>query len=274
MNFDKLEYLDADLEQAPRTLTISGKGRASYESHTNAYRPDDPEIGFYETTMSQTELDSLRSRLLTPPFKDLPDHWGKVRPSERYRRIRITTAGEAIQKLAGASLAIGPGLQELFVYLDKIVIEVMRHPRQTLRSELSQVTVNAGRVLTATLTLSNSGSQPTLCRDPSSMLKASDGHLELEAWPDKADVRAADVMTFEVKRVTKQGSKGAKRAESPLVEISPQGSVAFRLEAQFPKTNAGIHHVRVKYESLVQQLEGYQLVYGQLFSRTTKASIP
>lgn len=274
MNFDKLEYLSAELEEAPETLTIKADGRALFEAHTNAHKPDHPEIGIYETTLDGGELAQLRGRLSNPPFESQGDNSGKVMPSDRYKRIRLTAGPQRIEKLYGSKGPIPPAVRDLIDYLEKMVTEVSRYPRQTLRSELSQVTINADRVLTATLTLSNNGSQPTLCRDPSSMLRASDGHLELEAWPDRVDVRAADMMTFEVKKATKQGSKGAERVASPLIEIPSQGSVAFRLEAQFPKTDAGIHHVRVNYESLVQQLEGYQLVYGQLFSRTTKASIP
>lgn len=275
MNFEKLEYFNAELEEAPQTLTISAAGVAFYESHTNAHQPDRPEIGNYQTSLGEAELGSLRNRLDNPPFRDLADHWGKVMPSDRYKRIRVTTGSESLEKLFGTSVHITAPAAELIDYLNQLAAEVSRSPRQTLRSELSQVAVSSERLLTATLTLFNDGGQPTFCRHPVDMLDAPDGHLKMEAWPDKpaGSLSAEDVMIFPVEKVVKPESK-AGHTNSSILEIPSKASQSLRLEAQFPKASAGAYVIRINYESLVKQLEGRQLVYGELFSRTIKANAP
>lgn len=275
MNFEKLEYFNAELEEAPQTLTINNAGEAFYESHTNVHQPDRPEIGNYQTTLGAAELSSLRNRLSNPPFRDLPDHWGKVMPSDRYKRIRVTVGAESLEKLFGTSGQITPAAADLIDYLNQLATEVSRTPRQTLRGDLSQIAVNSQRRLTVTLTLFNDGIQPTFCRHPANMLGAPDGHLKLEAWPDKpvGSLSANDVMTFPVEQVTKPAPE-ASPANSLVIEIPPKGSASLRLEAQFPGASAGAYLIRISYESLVRQLDGRLLVYGELFSRTIKASVP
>ena len=275
MNFDKLEYLKAELEEAPETLTIDATGQALYESHTNAHQPDRPEIGNYETKLDDDELAHLRSRLSSPPIRDQPDHWGKVMPSDHYKRIRVTAGSEKIEKLFGTTAPIAPGARDLLDQLDRVASAVSHYPRETLAIELSQIVVGSSRSATGLLKLSNSGTKTAFCRHPGSMIDAPDGSLVLEVWPDKptSTLHAADVVTFNVRRVTRVKKADVDEMDARVIKIPSKGSVDFRLEATFPSATAGGYVIRVTYESFVSQLGGRQVIYGQLYSRTIKVAI-
>lgn len=276
MRFDRIEYLNAVLEEAPQSLIIDASGRARYESHSNAETPDHAEIGNYETTLARERVEQLSGALDNPPFGSLPDHWGQVLPSDHYRRIRLVTRTETIEKMVGTRQPVNPALRELIRQLDEIANEVARHPRQILRIELAQAGISSTGEMTATLTLSNSGTEPVAYRNPVRMIGADDAHLSLQIWPDKpaSELRAEDMFTVDVETATAARPSGGGEADPAVITIPSAASVSFRLQARLPSSRAGTYLTRALYETLTRAIEGNPVMTGEVFSRTVKVNIP
>lgn len=276
MRFERIEYVKAEMEQAPQRLTIDAAGNAHYESHSNAETPDHPEIGIYETVLPRARVEGLSSALDNPPFSGLPDHWGQVMPSDHYRRIRLVTRTETIEKLVGTRAPVDPNLRELIRQLDEIAAEVARHPRQTLRLELAEVSINSSGALTGTLTLSNSGVEPTAIRNPASMIEADDARLFLQMWPDKppSELRATDTFTVNLESVAAAGQSSAGQPVPSVITLQPAASVSFRINGRVESQRAGVYVVRAFYTTTTRTIEGNTVIIGELFSRMMRANIP
>ena len=276
MSFEKLEYSVAELETAPHLLTVQADGRARYETHSNAGWPELPEIGAYETTLAPDELRALNQALAAPPFKDLPDHWGRVPSGDRVRRIRLTSAGESAEKLVGTREPVDPRTQNLIRLLDQLAAQVARKPVQVLRLTLSQAAVDADGVLTATLTFASVGPQALVCRNPVGPPVPAPPTVLVEAWPDKP---AGQLTAYDVVRgaasamqvVTLPPTAGADQPGLPL----PSGqSAAFQLRASPGFRVAGTHVVRVRFVNDLREAASAPLVYGEIYSSMVKVQVP
>jgi hypothetical protein len=275
MKFEKIEYLSAEMEEAPQTLTVNGTGLVRYESHSNSATPDHPEIGIYETILPG-EVEALSQLLDSPPFGDLPDHWGRVMPSDRYKRIRVTTKSGTVEKLVGSAEPIHAKLREIISQLDRIVAETSRHPQQTLRLQLNQTAISAAGELTATLELSNTGIQSLTCRNPVTMATAPDGHLALQVWPDKPqnELRAEDMITVGVQTVTELRPAGVNQTGSSVLIIPSQGSASFQIQTKLAVKSHGRYVIRAEYANTARQLAGKPVIVGEVFSRAVNTNIP
>ena len=275
MKFQKIEYFYPSMEEAPQLLTIDANGRARYESHSNEATPDYPEIGIFQTTLSGDDMESLRSLLTNPPFRDLPDHWGRVRPGEIYRRIRVAAGTETVEKLVSEREPVDGKLQNVINRLDQIIAQAMRHPVQTLHSELSQVSADSAGAVTATLTLSNRGTENIWVRNPLSMSNAPDAHLSFQAWPDKpaSDLRAEDQVSAQVVKVEDIGRAKANAAEQAVIELPPRATVSFRIHASLPLRGAGAYLGRVEHTNGAARLVDKSLFVGELFSRPVRFDV-
>jgi hypothetical protein len=274
MKVNKIEYLVAEMEEAPQTLTIDDTGLARYASHTNSATPDLPEIGIYQTKLPGG-LESLSNQFNNTSFKQLPDHWGRVLPGERYKRIRVTVGSETVEKLIGTHEPIDSRLKTLIDKLDQIVIDVSRHPYQILRIDLSQATVDPKGELTATLALSNGGIQSFLCRNPMDMMNAPDAHIKVQAWPDKPSsaLRAEDVVSADISKLSDLPSPGISQLSMPVIEIPSKATASFRITSSLPlKEATGAFLVRVVYENQANPVKGHQVIYGELFSKTVRVN--
>lgn len=276
MRFERIEYRHAQMEQAPQLLTIDMSGRARYESHSNSATPDHPEIGNYETVLPAQRVEALSRALDNPPFANLPDHWGQVMPSDHWRRIRLVTGTETIEKMVGTRQPVDPTMRELIRQLDEIAAEVARHPRQTLRLELAEVNINSSGALSATLTVSNSGAEPAAVRNPASMIEAEDARLFLQMWPDKpaSELRASDTFTVNLESLTVAGQSSAGQSVPSVITLQPAASVSFRLNARIESQRAGVYMVRAFYTTTTRTVEGDTVIIGEVFSRMIRVNIP
>ncbi|MGH9900936.1 MAG: hypothetical protein ACRD68_03750, partial [Pyrinomonadaceae bacterium] len=193
-----------------------------------------------------------------------------------YRRVRVITAAETIEKLVGEREPVDAAMRELIGRLDQIAAKVSQHPLQTLRAELSLVTINEGRSVMATLTLSNRGTQPAVCRNPLVMTNAPDAHLTIEAWPDKppSELRAEDQVSAGVQGVEMTGRPAGAQAPPAVVEIPPHGSAPFRIYAVLPLKGAGPYAVRALYMNTAGRAGDRPLIVGEVYSKTVTAVAP
>ena len=276
MKFDKIEYLISELPEAPDVLTVEANGLARYELHSNETTPEHPEIGTYQTTLSVAEIQSLEKLLDAPPFKSLPDHWGKVRSGERSRRIRVIARSEKSEKLVGSRAPVDPAMRRVIDALDQVILKVKSHPEQTLRIKLIQVTVSPGKMLTAVLSLSNSGSELLSCRNPSNMMGGTDCQLSFQAWPDKprSDLRPEDLTIVNPTDVHPLDSSGRPSDITPFIEVAPGATISFRVHSMLVVRNTGRYVIRVFYANSAKEVSGRRVLVGQLFSETVKVNIP
>ncbi len=275
MKFDKIEYLITGTSTTPTVLTVEASGVARYESPTNETTPGFPEIGTYQTTLPAAEVQSLGTVLDTPPFQDLPDHWGKVRSGERSRRIRVVTGSATSEKFIGFSEAIAPTMLRVISALDQTVAKVRTHPHKTLRIQVAEVAVGPDRGLTAVLTLSNTGTMPTICRTPPGMIAGEGCQLVVQAWPDKprSELRPGEVLFAKVAGAEAVQASDTSAA-APCREFAPKAPASFRIRATLEGRNAGAHLVRVIYGNKSPQAGGREVLVGDLFSDAVRVVIP
>lgn len=271
MRFDTLEYKVGDLPEDPQTLVINRLGQARFASHTNRRTIDRPEIGLYEMVLPAEEVTALVSLMEDPPFKTLPDHWGRVLSGDRYRRIRVVEGAETVEKLIGTREAVDPTLQAVIDRLDRLVDAVEQHPRKTLRIELADPAVTADGDLTATLTLSGTGSLTAVVRHPAALLNAPDGRLVFQLWPDGSDAR--DLFLVAVDRVTERKDAGESPDDSAVLELPTGQAVAFRVHAAPGELEAGPYRCRIAYATFTGEVEDQRVLTGEVFSRNVPVAI-
>lgn len=276
MNLEKLEYSKTVSMKPPQTLRISGSGRAEYVSHSNRATPDRPEIGRYETTLPAGEMELLRQALQDPPLRSLPDHWGRVPAGNPCSRIRVTIGSESFEKLAGTAEPVDPRLGAFMAHLDRLIMNVMEHPRQTLSIALLEPRVDADRLFIATLVLSNRGTAPFFCRSPGEVLTHAQGRLCIQAWPDKpaSALQAGEVATTAVAQVEPVSPSTRQVADSTMMEIPPGKSISLRLRTTLPMKRAGPCALRALYEASTDEAAGREVIGGELFSTVIKVNIP
>jgi hypothetical protein len=274
MNFDRLEYQVGELAVAPQLLTIDRDGHARYESHTNWGALDRPEIGTYEMTVPNAELQNLGSALGSRPFNSLPDHWGKVKPGDRYRRVRVTTGGATAEKLVGTKEGIDAALAAVLDRLDAIVALISSHPRQVLRVELRQPSLGGGATLTFVMVLSATGTEQVSCRNPIDLVAGENGSVSISLWPDTpaSELRPADTRDPRVKTI-RQLRPPATTAVGPILELRPGESAEFQVDAVLPVIQPGNVVVRVAYANFIPLRNNRNVMVGELMSRTTSMAV-
>jgi hypothetical protein len=274
MQFSKLEYFNSVMEQKPDILTIDNSGLARYESHSNVETPHHPEIGIYEKNLTHDEIELVRRMLDDPPLKSIPDHWGSVLPSDRYKRIRVTFGTETLEKLIGTKEPVEPSLRALFAQLDRVVAQVHAQPQQTLHSTLTEIRASPDGVVMAELLFYNSGIHPVLCRNPVNLLAAPNGKLTIELWPDNPPgvLRAEDSVSADVKQVVTVRLPSSVQAGHEIIEIPPKESASFRVRANVRVKYAGVYVARIKYMTTAEEISGDKPIVGELFSNTVKVN--
>lgn len=266
MNFDRVEYTIATMEEAPQVLVVEADGKATCEAHSNMYSQKDPQIGTYQTTLTPAQLQELNAALSEPPFDSVPDHWGKVAPAEYYQRIRVVSGAKTIEKLVTPRLPIDPRMQAVLKLLDQITAKVKSHPLRTLAIQITRCELK-GHSLRIVFALTNSGKDPIIIRSPVALIKASDGALEVQAWPDRKDVRAD-----EVKHIAVESLKSALPESAGPLEIKPEVSRPYGLvgEVDLP---AAPYVARVEYRSVKKEWDGAKLLYGELLAVPEKITV-
>lgn len=272
MSFSTIEYLVAERPETPETLTIDSHGNARYASHTNLGAPDRPEIGTYAMTLSASDLEAVAA-LADPSFKDVPDHWGKVRPGDLSRRIRVTSGGATVEKLVGTKLPVDANLRMATATLDRIIKATLDHPVATLRIELSQAAVDPRAGLSALLSFNNRGTDPTLFRSPFDLLPGENGWLTVELWPDKpaSDIASEDVVRATVTKVELVDPTDPAIPTRQGLTLASKATMSFRVRAKLEKPKAGPSLVRLAYASFA----GPQgALVGEVLSQPAKVDVP
>jgi hypothetical protein len=252
MKLQKVEYLVGDLPEHPQRLTIT-RDEIRYESHSNLSRPASLGIGVFERLLSKGEIEAIESELEPVSFRSLPDHHGQVLSGDRWRRIRLTSGDETIDKLVGTKLPINPALQKTIDWLDRLVDDTTRRPRSVLQMSLQDATLGRDGEFSATIILSGAGDQPVMFRPPRGQPDAPDGLLTLYWWPDspgapKANVQSAPVIS----------QVSAVRAPGVLA--------TFRIRSRLEGISAGSFAVQVRYFNMAPKLDTSDVLVGQLFS--------
>jgi hypothetical protein len=275
MQFSKLEYLYSVMEQKPDILTIDNSGHARYESYSNVETPYHPEIGAYEKDLSRNEMELLQRMLDNPPLENTPDHWGRVRPSDHYKRIRVRFGAKTLEKLVGTREPVEPSLRALIDHLDRTVAQVRTQPQLTLRSTLSEMRASPAGVVMAKLSLFNSGTQPVLCRNPAKLLAAPDGKLAIELWPDKPPgvLQAEDSISADVGEVVTVRLPVNVPIEHEIVQIPPKESASFRIRANVQLKKVGVYMARLLYMTTAEEINGRIPLVGELYSAPMQVTV-
>jgi|GEM_PF-2410827 len=276
MDFETIEYLDSELPVAPQKLNIDRQGHARFESHTNWSSLDVPEMGVYQTTLAETELQQLAATLTTPPFQSLPDHWGKVRPGDRTQRIRVTTNGTATEKLVGSSDPIDPGLKRVLDLLSRVAVAAKQQPLQVVRLDLQQANIGQdGATLSLTLSLTNIGTDPVAVRSPGHLVPEANGSLSITLWPNApaTQLKPEDQRIALVTSV-RASAPPATASAAITLELAPGASAEYIAELALPSAAPGSTNVRLTYANYVERPEQREVLVGELLSRPTLINLP
>lgn len=262
MSFERLEYLDGVMAEAPQVLTVLASGHARYETHTNERAPDRPEIGVYETMLPAATVRALAALLLHPPFASLADHSGRIPSGDGYRFVAVTDDGETVEKKVGPDEPVGAGLRKVLDSLDRIVADVRQHPARVLRLALADPAVDADGVLRATVELSNPGPQPIAVADPAGLAAAGDGWLVLHCWADRPD---ADVMA--TVRPSSVAAPPGAAVEGGRLRIAPGGVLPVAVVATVGVERRRGHVCRASLASFRDAGGEPPLMRGEVLSR-------
>lgn len=275
MNFEKLEYQVGEIPEAPQLLEIEASGHARYYSHTNETTPSVPEIGIYETTLSAAEMHSLEQLLAEPPIGTLPDHSGRVRSGELYRRLRVAFDGAVVDKLVGPREPVVGDLNRVFERMEQIVTQTRSHPFRVMGVDLQRPGIENGRrVLTVQMTLSNRGQETVKCRNPLAWKDTSSGWFFLEIWPGppaSADAGAVTVLTPNQLEVI---AGSTVDAAAPVLVLERGASASFRVSAPLPGVHSGNYVVRLHFASTTDRIQAQTVLRGELLSKTVKVTVP
>ncbi|MBI5868284.1 MAG: hypothetical protein HZB43_08375 [candidate division Zixibacteria bacterium] len=276
MRFDRLEYIQNEFPGSPNTLVIDGNGQVGYESHSNEATPKVPEIGTWRMSLRADTMDTLRKLLDSPPINSLPDHWGRLRPGEDSRRIRVVAGSDTVEKLVGYREPVDPGMQKVIDALDQIVVEAQTHPLNVMRIALEQPSVSPDRVLSITLSLSNPGSEPLTCRNVATMIGESDGQLSFQAWPDKprSELKSEELLVLSPTSIKDTSPDGNSRSTPACLELLPGKSISRLIRLPFASSTTGGYLIRAVYMNPATQLEGHPVLAGELYSLPIPVTIP
>jgi hypothetical protein len=263
MKFDRIEYQYAASMAGANTLIVQADGRARYESHTSSA---EAQIGRYETRLAPAEIEALDRAIADPPLSGLRDHAGRVRPGERYTRVRMTLGATTIDKMVGTEEPVDAGLGRVIDSLKVIIDKVMRHPREVLRMDASALAVDGHATLTATLRFSNPGTQAIAWLPPS-------GHLTVRAWPDKpaADFVPGDL--FELRGAQVSCVAATPGAPAAIAHLAPGGEAVFQVSATVAPRASGIHVIQLIYENTTEQVDAQPALVGQISAPTAKLEL-
>jgi hypothetical protein len=276
MKFDRIEYTKNEFPGAPNTLMIAGDGHVQFESHSNEAEPDDPEIGVWRTSLSPDQMESLAKLLESPPFRSLPDHWGRLRPGEDSRRIRVVSGADTTEKLVGYREAVDSSMQRVIDIMDRIVALVRPHPFQVLRISVADVVAKPDGTLSLVLSLTNPGTDSLICRNPATMTGGSDAQLTFQAWPDKPkdQLDSEDMMQLTPTAIDDPHSPDKMRTGPAMLELAAGATVSYGLRMSVGTGISGPYLIRALYMNPSKQIEGRAVFAGELYSRTTNVTFP
>ena len=272
MKFERIEYLVGELAEAPQEFDIEATGLSRYISHTNESTPKLPEIGIYETMLSDSDIQWLTGALTNPPFASLPDHSGRIPSGSGYRFVRVFSESQAIDKKVGAEEPINPDLRKIINWLDQTIIKVAQHPKEVLRIELTQTGFNSEHMLTAIFVMSNPGVRSISCRDPQALLSASNGWLSAHLWSDQPD--AKDMMSIKVKHIEVVSSVRELQGDKSVLVIPPKSSASFRIRVTVPIEESGMYFCRLSYANFAKRIADSNLIVGELLTNPVKTAVP
>jgi len=254
MTLQKVEYLVGDLSEYPQQLTITQDG-IKYESHSNLGRPASLGIGVYERPFSKEEMEAIESEFDRVSFQSLADHYGQVLSGDRWRRIRLTSGGETIEKLVGTKLPINPTLQKTIDWLDRLVDETTQHPRRVLQMSLQDATLDRDGEFSATMTLIGVGDQKVMFRPPQGQLDSPEGSLVLYWWPYDPGAPKKNVQYTRAISI------------SQISTAKTHGALAtFRIQSRLEEISLGTFIVQIQYSNMLPKFDAFDVLIGQLYS--------
>jgi hypothetical protein len=280
MDFITVRYIEVVLPEAPQDLIVQQDGTARYVSYTNAQDIARPDIGIYEARLSPEAVSMLRKRLDKDPLADLPDHSHLAIPSGiESRTVVIDTPDGRVVKMVSRADPVDPRLEDVFSYLDDIVRSLIPYPRQVLRLETTEISVQAGGEMTVGLSVTNIGRAGLRFRNPADILRQGDGELTVEIWPAAP---APDLMWSEQKvfsapaAATLEGGPPAGEARDPeaaAYHLGPGAAMTFRLAGRIGGVK-GPHVGRVVYANHVDAVDGEAVMVGSVYTSTTEFEHP
>jgi hypothetical protein len=273
MKFDSLTYTVAEMMGPPQKLTIQANGEARYESHSNNSTPDTPEIGFYEMILPPPVMEVLERDLDNPPFEKLADHSGRIASGDRAKRISVVSGSHTIQKMAGTTEPVDPGLERLLSRLDRVTVELMKHPKQVLRMEVSDVALDDSGMLTLDFVLSNGGSETVKCANP--LLPTGGPGLSIRGWPDKQAPLSSVGEPFGISTVkaTELGTPHGEARTETVVAIDAGKQIAFHASARLAAPGPQTYLVQLAYQNTTEIPGGAPVMIGELFSKIVKLQV-
>lgn len=269
MDFQFIEYVTAERPQYPNTLRIDSSGSAHAEQRFSGAMNSLGDIGYFESKLSRADVGELSLLVQDERFHRAPDDAGKLLPGASHRIVRVQEQSAAIEKTIQWEKTPEPVLARLFGALDRSLDRVRSSPIRVLRVQLTAVNVDRQGSLSAVLTLTNPGPKPVRVRSPLAMGAGSGSGLQIEAWPDRAGVRAEDVVRAPVMRVENQ----TQLAEPAVIDLPPGQFYAYRVYASPQWRTREPHQVRLRYSGPTVASVEAELV-GEAYTPVTQVAVP
>lgn len=276
MDFTTLTYSVGDIPETTQVLTIKATGEARYVSHTNENFLDRPEIGVYETILDAKAMRSVADIFDQSPLAQLPDHTGKMPKGITTKTIRLTTSTSEVVKQVSPADPVDPRLQKIFAGLDKLVLEIMKHPRSVMQAGIASPAVSPPGNLSLELKLTNVGREDLWFRSAWDIVRSKDGWVRIEVWPAVPEPGSMWSEQKVLVQLTGAEPVGAAvvQPETAAFLLHPRETMRFKMTGFFYGKSGSKYLARVDYCNFRDKLEDRAPIVGEVLTKTTEFSFP
>jgi hypothetical protein len=276
MEFTTLTYTAGDMPETTQTLVIKSNGEATFNSHTNERLQDRPEIGLYKTVLDTSGLRSLRALLEKWPLAQLPDHTGRMPEGISRQVLQLITPQAEIIKRVSPAAQIDPRLEKVLDGLDRIALEIMKHPRRVLKAEIISPTASSSGNLSIELKLTNVGTDELWFRSPQNIVALKDGWVRIEVWPavpEAGSMWSEQKVFIQPSSVESVGSTSVQPGAEVLL-LRPHETMRFTMTGLFSGKPGNKYVARVDYCNFKENLDDQAPIVGEMWTKATQFSLP
>lgn len=267
MNFQSIEYVIALRPDNSNILRVRSDGSASALIQFGGGVNDSEDIGTFESKLTADEMGNLSLLVGDPSFKDAKDDTGRLLPGASFRQVVVTGPSGKVEKVAQWENEPASPVSRVYDALDGVLSKVRNSPRQVVRVQLSSASVDANGNASAVLTLTNVGRQALRVHSPLPEKDRPATNLQMEAWPDRPDVQASDVVIAPA-RVEK-----ARDSAVGVIDLAPHTSQSYRVEAHPHWRSPGAYQLRVRLFSPATSGHPGE-ISGEVYTRPVRISVP
>lgn len=270
LTFERIEYVNAERPENPNTVSVAGDGSAVLDAYFSGAAQTQGQIGTFQGRLSQGLIDQLERLAGDAALAGAPDDTGRILAGSSHRIIRVHRGSATIEKALAWDAQPHPLLQQLISVLESCATELKAHPQRVLEVQLRDVSVDAGGVIGGTMVMRNRGAEKVRARNPLASVDATGTWLQVEAWPDRADVRADQVVRAPVNHITKDGAT----PEQPSVDLAKGESQSYSFRAAPKWTVHGAHQMRIVFDNSLDPGAQPAEPAGDIYTPVVKVSVP